>query len=239
MPDNREQIKKRLGNLGLDPHREEEIIRELSDHYTDHAAALEAHGTPNDAAAQEAFDSISDWAELRKKIRSAEMEEPIMNHRSRVLWLPALGAIALSSITLALLQFFGVVPHFYWLGQARYAFLTFYVPWLVALPVIGAVAALWSERAGGRPIHRVLAALAPPLGLLGFVLVSPFIGLLIYGWLRFVLWGVGHTTLPSPFPLHAPPMMGVLVVLTSWVLLPAAGLLLGATPFLRHSHPHP
>ena len=47
MRDDREFVKKSLGRLGLTPHREEEIARELREHLADHAAALEARGLLN------------------------------------------------------------------------------------------------------------------------------------------------------------------------------------------------
>jgi hypothetical protein len=234
MSGNRELIKKNLGDLGLAPQREEEIRRELGDHLEDHGAALEARGVAPDGALLQALDCVSDWRALRHEIRSAEAEEQTMNYRTKVFWLPALGAVTLSSSLLAFLQFAGITPRFYWLnGQLMggYPYFTSYIPWLIALPVVGAGAALWSQRAGGGEIHRMLAALAPALGLLSVFLVSPFLTLLIYEWLRFFARGSGHRTLPSP--LHAPPIAGVVAVLVSWVLIPAAGLLLGAVPFLR------
>jgi hypothetical protein len=53
MPDNEKYLRERLGKLGLPPHREEEILRELSEHLADHAAALEARGLTSDAAADD------------------------------------------------------------------------------------------------------------------------------------------------------------------------------------------
>jgi hypothetical protein len=114
-------------------------------------------------------------------------------------------------------------------------FFTFYLPWLIALPAIGAVAAFWSQRAGGKAVHRLLAALAPPIGMLGTFLIGPFIGLLIYLLIPLFSDGAGHRRIR--FPLHAPPMIGVFLMLASWVLLPAVGLLLGAVPFLRRAQP--
>ena len=158
-----------------------------------------------------------------------------VTYRTKVLWLPALGALTLSSSLLAIFQFSGLVPRSYWLSGTSYLFFTFYLPWLIVLPVIGAAAAFWSQRAGGRAIHRLLAALAPPIGMLGFFLVSPFLTLLIYMLLTLFT----HRAVPRPFGLGdlAYIIPGVLVMLVSWVLLPAVGLLLGAVPFLRKPQP--
>jgi hypothetical protein len=238
MPDHRKLLKDCLGELGVSPYREKEILCELADHLEDHAETLEARGLTSDEAAREALDSVSNWPELCNEIRSAETGESTMNYRTKVLWLPALGALTLSSTLLALFQFFGLVPRFYWLsrtGMSMQPFFTVYLPWLIALPAIGAVAASWSQRAGGKAVHRLLAALAPPIGMLGTFLIGPFIGLLIYLLIPLFSDGAGHRRIRPP--LHAPPMIGVFLMLASWVLLPAAGFLLGAVPFLRKSHP--
>ncbi len=71
MPDNRENLKERLGKLRLGPHREEEILRELDDHLADHAAAHEARGVTRAAAARQALNSVSNWPDLRKEILAA------------------------------------------------------------------------------------------------------------------------------------------------------------------------
>jgi len=237
MTGNRELIERHLGELRLPARREEEILRELGDHVEDHAAALEARGVSQEAAAREALDSVSNWAELCHEIVLAETEEGNMNYRTKVFWLPALAALTLSSVLLALFQFFGLVPHFYWLsktGLSMQPFFTFYLSWLIALPVIGAIAAFWSQRAGGKAIHRLLAALAPSIGMLGFFLIAPFLTLLISMLIPLFTHRAarGHFG-PGDIATIA---TAVLVLLVSWVLLPAVGLFLGAVPFLRKPH---
>jgi hypothetical protein len=242
MPDHHGLLKNCLGELGLAPRREKEILCELADHLEDHAAALEAGGITNEEAFQKAVRGVEDWPKFREEIYRAETEEATMNYqvtyRTKVLWLPALGALTLSSILLALFQFFGLVPRFYWLSRTEMSmqpFFTVYLPWLIALPLIGAVAAFWSQRAGGKAIHRLLAALALPIGMLGVFLIGPFIGLLIYMLIPLFAKGPRHTLVPPT--LHVPLMVGVVAMLVSWVLLPAVGLLLGTVPFLRKSQP--
>ena len=218
MLDNLKALRERLGDLGLRPHREEEIIRELSEHMADHAAVLEAHGMARDIAAQQALNSISDWPDLRKEIVAAESEEPTMNHRTKVLWLPALVALTLSNVLLALMQIFGPPTQFHWVGgdQGMGPYYVFVVPWLISQSVVGAVAAYWSRRAGGALRHQLLAALAPAIGILGlFLLILP--------WAMIVDEHVSHNLKLSSF----------LVLTVSWVLLPAIPLLIGAAPFVR------
>jgi len=217
MKDNQRYLRARLGKVGLDPRREEEIVRELSDHLEDHAAALEGRGVARDAAAREALDSVSDWPEFREDIIRAETEEATMNYRTKVLWLPALCALTLSNVILALMQIFGP-PHFYWFytGKTMAPYYVFVVPWLISQPVVGAVAAYWSRRAGGAMLHQLLAALAPAIALLGvFVLILPFAMIL------------------DKHVAHNIRLTAFLVLTVTWVLLPAVPLLLGAAPFLR------
>jgi hypothetical protein len=218
MVDRHERLKSCLGKLGLTPHREEEILRELSDHLDDHATALEARGTAGHAAAQEAMDCVSDWVEFRKQIIAAETEETSMNYRSKALWLPALCALFLSNILLALLQIFGPSPHLYWfyVVKSTGVFCEFVVPWLISLFAVGGIAAYWSRRAGGTLRYRLLAALAPAIALLGlFLLILP-------------LAMIMDRHVPHSIKLNA-----FLVLTLTWVLLPAVPLLLGAVPFLR------
>lgn len=236
MQDNQRYLKEHLGKLGFGPRREEEIVRELSDHLADHATALEARGVASDVAAREALDSVSNWPKLRQEILAAETEEAIMNYRTKTFWLPGFAAFILSSGLLALFQFEDVVPRFYWLtGQmgSGHPFFAFYIGWLMTLPLVGAIAAFWSDRAGGRVLQRALAALAPSLGMLGFLIIAPVISLFIFLSPFFL----------KPRHMHFHLSLGLILIwlltyFVNWVLLPAVGLLIGSWPFLRRSQPH-
>jgi hypothetical protein len=218
MPDHRGLLKNYLGGLGLAPQREEEIFRELGDHVEDHAATLEAHGVPQDAAAREALDSVSDWLEFRKQILAAENAEEIMNYRTKVLWLPAFCTFLLNALLLALLQIAGLRPHIFWLNGGL--FIPFYVPWLVTLPIIGAVGAFWSKRAGGRASHRLLVSLAPLIIWLGIMLVMLPLAMVI------------DRQVPFSFKLE-----GLMTYIVAWMFVPSFALFLGAVPFLRKPQP--
>ena len=99
-------------------------------------------------------------------------------------------------------------------------FFTLHVPWLIALPFIGAGAAFWSQCAGGGVQHRLLSALAPAITFLGIPLIGLPISLVVDR-------GV-------PLSLKASACAAFLV---SWVLLPSLALLIGAAPFLRRPQP--
>jgi hypothetical protein len=172
------------------------------------------------AAAREALDSVSNWPDLREGILSAEMEEEFMNYRTKALWFPALCALTLSNGLLALMQIFHVPAHFYWFGLGKdvKALCEFIVPWIISQPVVGAVAAYWSRRAGGTLRYQLLAALSPAIALLGlFLLILP--------WAMII-------ERPSAPKVR---LAGFLFLTVTWVVLPAIPLVLGAVPFLRKS----
>jgi hypothetical protein len=123
---------------------------------------------------------------------------------------------------LALIQIFGPLPRFYWLSRdmSMRPYLTFIVPWLITQPVVGAVAAYWSRRAGGAVRHQLLAALAPAIVLLGlFLLILPF------------------AIIVDKHVSRSDQLTGFFVLTVTWVLLPSLPLLMGAAPFLRRSQP--
>lgn len=232
MPDNRALVKERLGELGLAPYREEEILRELAGHLEDQATALEASGMGPEEAVEEALDSIPGWPELRAEIIQAETEEETMNYRTKVLWLPAVVGGVASSSALAIMQLSGLAPLFYGTPSAGYGYLIFYVPWLACLPVVGAAAAYWSRRAGGRAQHRLLAALAPTLAVLSIflviLLVNPAVCLLVSLHHHCAVFG-GLSLREF--------LRGFGALLANWTLLPALALFAGAAPFLHTPHP--
>lgn len=231
MPDELDLVRARVGKLGLAPYREEEILRELAGHLEDQATALEASGMGPEEAVEEALDSVPGWPELRAEIIQAETEEETMNYRAKVLWLPAVvGGVASSSV-LAIMQLSGLAPLFYGTPSAGYGYLIFYIPWLACLPVGGAAVAYWSQRAGGRVLHRLLAALAPALAVLNIslviLLVNPAVCLLVSLH--------HHCAVFGGLPLREF-LRGFGALLGNWVLLPALALFAGAAPFLRMPH---
>lgn len=215
MPDKQKPLKERLGNLRLRPQREQEILRELGDHLDDHAAALEARGVRSEEAARQALDAVPDWSELGNEILRAETEAAIMNCRTKVLWLPALCTFFLNAILLTILQMAGLRPHIYWLNRGN--FIPFYIPWLLVLPLIGALGAFWSKRAGGTVSHRLLVSQVPLLIWLGIMLL-----------MFLILAPITDRHVPLSLKLS-----GLLTYIVAWMLLPSLALFIGVAPFLR------
>jgi hypothetical protein len=214
MPFDRTLIRERLGRLGVGACRENEIIRELGDHVADHAAALEAQGHTRHEAESAALDAGNDWRALHAAILAVEREGDDMNYRTKAIWLPACCTVVLSVGLLNLVQAAGVHPGFYSLeGGLR---MPLFVPWLLVLPLAGAIGAFLSKQGGGRLLHRILVALSPVMAHQGIMAIV----LILVG-----LFGrdAPHLHLAWLAPYGA-----------TWVLLPSLALLIGTTPFLRN-----
>ena len=105
-----------------------------------------------------------------------------MTNRVKQFWLPSLLTLLLSMGLLALIQIFGPHPwmvarHSGWSLVAPVAVV--YIPWLLSLPLIGAMGAYLSNRAGGSQRAVFSSTVFPVLPYLVFFLVAlPVIAIL-------------------------------------------------------------
>ncbi len=163
MPDWQRLARRSLTPLALDSVREDEIVAELAGHLEDLYADLVRQGTPEEEAVQSALSAAADWDELRREIQRAANEEIIMNYRVKTLWLPGACTIALSGIVLRLLQIPSApAPRVFWPWQGTE--LVVYWWWFVCVPLIGAIGAYWSRRAGGKAAGEGLGGFVSCLG---------------------------------------------------------------------------
>jgi hypothetical protein len=223
MPDWREFVKDRLGSLGLDPRREAEIVAELANHYEDVSEDLAHCRLPEDAALARTSEEVHDWKEFRRDIRSAELEEVAMNHRTKSVWLPGFVTGALAWLLYSLLEALGLHPRILAMTSPP---LSFFLPWMLILPLLGALGALGSRRAGGNSREMILAGIFPVLAMTAlFVLVSP-VALTV------------DVILSGNVPLSLL-LSGLANAMLGWVVIPGGALLLGALPvaLLRHREP--
>jgi len=214
MPDWQQHVRERLGALGIGPEREEEVVSELAGHFEDaYEGCLERSTRPEQAFAC-AFSEVSNWSRLSREIRRATEEDP-MNERTKSLWLPGMVTLLFSSVLLMYITRFGPLPVFVWIDPR--VPLLLYVPWLVTLPVFGAVGAYWSRRAGGHMRERMIAGIFPVLMLAAaFGMILP---------IALIFEGHGWRVMQ---------MKAMAIFLLGWVMIPGAALLLGALPFLRN-----
>jgi hypothetical protein len=216
MPNWRRLARRKLTPLALDSTREDEIVAELAGHLEDLYEDLLRQGKSEVEAVRSALSTVADWDELRCEVQLAENEEDIMNHRAKTLWLPGMCTSALAGV---LLRFFQIrsapAPHVVWVWQGMS--LVLYWRWLLCLPLVGALGAYWSRRAGGKLLDRLLAASLYPLGLTCALALTLIIGLVL--------------RLDSRVPLSIK-LVALGTYIVGWGIAPFIPLLLGALPFL-------
>jgi len=212
MPDWRQVVREHLEACELPRAGREEVVSELAAHLEEIAEDARSRGFAEEAAAQLALQEVEDWRVLAAEICRARAAEDGMNNRTKSLWLPGMVNLIDAPGVLMILQKLGVQPRVVWIGNMA---MVFYFPWLITLPIFGALGALLAKRAHGSTWYRLAAGLAPALAMLGmFALVLP---------VSFAL-GTAH--------LAGFPWVYLALTMLNWVGLPAGALMLGALPFV-------
>ncbi len=214
MADWRQRVQAEFRARRLTLEKEEEIVAELADYLEDFYSDCRRQGDTDARARARALAQVPDWRKLARRIHRARFEEDAVNARTRSFWLPGVVTLVLSESLLMLAARVGPFPRVIPVGPGLSLIL--YWPWLVLLPVVGALGAYWSRRVGGRLPVRLGASLFPAACLLGFLVLL----------------------LPVSFIVdrHVPlalKLSGFVLYIGNWVLLPGAALFLGALPFLR------
>jgi hypothetical protein len=225
MHDWQKLIGERLGNLRLCNEAQDDIVRELAAHFEEiHDDARRQGASEKDAYAA-AMDSVGNWSRFRRNLRNAK--ETLMTTtpwKRTVLW-PGMLALILSGLSSWLiyaLRHSGLsamhseyVWRVVWLGESSAT--VFYVPWLVALPFVGAITAWYARRNGASMSQRLLACAFPGLLNLALIVAALLLGTMlgidrqVSGRVKFV---------------------GILLFGLSWILAPIVTAMLGALPFL-------
>lgn len=209
-PDWKAIVRERIGSLQLDRVQEEEIACELAGHLEDVYEGLCAKGICKSEALERSLEEIN-WRQLSRRIQSAKRGGVYMNNRTKQFWLPAMVSLAISEGVLLIISLTVA-------NNIRISMMgpkVTYIPWLVSLPIAGAVAAYLSRQAGSQWKTLLAASLFPAAMGLSFVLVGIAITLT-----------TGVRIFAQPQWLYASRALGV------GVLVPAAALLLGAAPFV-------
>jgi hypothetical protein len=146
-------------------------------------------------------------------IQIARKKENGMTNRIKQFWLPSLVTLFLSMGLLMLIQVFGPKPWTLamksgWSLIAPVAMI--YLPWLFSLPVIGAMGAYLSNRAGGSKRAMLSSVVFPVLPYLAFFLVALPVTAIFNDRL-------GHNIM----------FLALFVGLLAWVVAPGAALLTG------------
>lgn len=214
MPDWEAIIRQKLGGLAFETNACKEIAEELVGHLDEMYTQLCKEGKTEEHARQRVLDQVEaeDWPALRRKIQSARLEEGSMTNRVRQFLFPGLVTFLLAAGALGLLEKFGPRP---WVVALRGVLPVglLYIPWLLTLPLIGAVGAYLSLRAGGSGRAVLSSILFPVLPFLVSILLVLPVSLFFD---RFI----AHNIAP----------MSLVMALLGWVVIPGVALLAGGLP---------
>jgi hypothetical protein len=208
MPDWRQIVRQRLDGLALDAAEKEEVHAELAAHLEETYEALLREGAPEPEAIQLALSLANDWNDLQRKIYSARTGKDTMTNRVKQFWLPGFLTFTFSMGLLELVQKFFPQPFILHLDHPPV--LMFYVPWLLTLPLAGAMGAYLSKRAGASRRMTLFSSVFPVLPFAAVFLIAGPVGLVL-----------SHTL------SHGIVAAAFLTLGTAWVAVPGAILLAG------------
>jgi hypothetical protein len=224
MPDWEKLVSGRLALLALGEREKQEVITELAGHLEEIYEAFRQKGTAHDDAIRGALLQVDNWNKLQQEIYIARTKENVMNARTSRLWVPSFVTLAASVITLVAFGFLGLQPgplgsrphhgplfsHLIGGITSGSHIVNEYTVWLMVLPLIGALGARLSRRAGGSLRDIIISGVFPALAWLTIVLVV----------LSFAV-SLGHSLEAVIAPV------GPVGLITVLVVIPGACLLLG------------
>src|SRR5271169_2839813 len=165
-------VEQRLAGLALEPEERTEVIAEVAAHLEDTCEEMLRQGVTEEEAVRQALSRVGNWQDLQRKILAAKRRGQVMQKRVRQLWIPGFLSLILCLLFQAALQRLGLQPRIVWNGSSSPIL---YMPWLAALPFIGALAAYVSSRAGGSRETVLFVSVFPALALtFAFLFMFPF-----------------------------------------------------------------
>jgi len=215
MADWEEIVRRELAGLALGPEERREVVAELAAHLEETCEAMLRRGVSEDEALRRTLWQAGDWRHLRKRIQAARSKEGSMTDRVRQWWLPGFVALFLSMMLLMANEFMGIKPLIVSAhgSQLSAPVAVIYVPWLLLLVPIGAMAAYLAGQAGGSQRAMFVSTVFPVLPHLGFFLIVFPVVLILDDH-------VAHNIMTS----------ALFMSLAAWVLLPGVALLAGGLP---------
>jgi hypothetical protein len=172
MRDWRALVEERLAGLALEPEERTEVIAEVAAHLEDVCEEMLRQGVTEEEAVRRTLSQAGNWKDLRRKILTEKRREQIMEKRIRQLWIPGFLTLMLSMLFLTALYRLGLRARLVWSGSNA---ILLYTPWLAGLPLIGALGAYVSARAGGSRATVLFVSVFPALALtFAFLFMFPF-----------------------------------------------------------------
>src|SRR6266852_4655909 len=203
-----ELVRAKLAGLAIEPREKREVIEELAAHLDETYEDLRGRGFTEEDAARRSLSEVKDWHDLQRLIQTTRMKENTMTNRVTQFWLPGLLTFTLSMGLLELVQKF--FPQPFTLRLDHPPVLLFYLPWLLTLPLAGAMGAYLSKRAGASRRMTLFSSVFPVLPLAAVFLIAIPVGLVL-----------SHTL------SHGIVAAAFLTLGTAWVGVPGAILLAG------------
>jgi hypothetical protein len=219
VPDWKRLVHERMSGAEAALTLDDEVAAELAGHLEDCYEALRAQGACESEAIERATGEMGDSRRLARAIRRAKRPEGAMNDRTKQLWLPGLASLTAGNLLLMALSYASLHPRLVAERSTAWfpglALMAAYLPWVAAQPLVGALGAWLSHRAGGGRAMRLCAGLFPSIVMLAcwgiFIPASAAI--------ERHAWAARH-------PIYF--VLGALV----WVAPAMMGLLFGSLPFL-------
>src|SRR5262245_6229281 len=169
MPEWQKLVKKRLKGIRVTEQEAAEIEEELADHLDSIYQMSLSQGATEQAAAERTLKEVSNWRRLRKEIELNSQKEATVNKRVSQFWFPALVTLFVSMILLMLIQLVGpdpAGPDPLAPGSSRWRWMApvavVYACWWATLPLVGALGA-WLSRRAGAQAKTVLSAIVFPV----------------------------------------------------------------------------
>lgn len=203
-------VREHLNELRLPAEQEQEVISEMAAHLEDLYEDHLRNGVSDAEAFRYSFEEATGLRTTRREIRRAKCKEELMNSRTKSVWLPGLATLTAASISLMLLQQFAYLhPKIWWKDGGA---LVVDLPWLLLLPLCGALGAYLSGRAGGQRLASLVAGLFPSI-----VMFAVFC----------VLIPVGVLVERNQFMIHHPTYFTLALV--NWTVVPGVLLFIGVS----------
>lgn len=141
MRDWQRYVLENLGPMHLNSAEFEGVAQELAAHLEETYEKLRSSGLSEEQADLQTRAQAGNWKKLRSGVMSAKKEDSMENRVSQ-LWVPGIVTLFGSAVFFAGLEYMGVHPVV--LGPSA---ILLYVPWLLGLPVFGALGAFLARRA--------------------------------------------------------------------------------------------
>lgn len=194
MRDWREFVAERLGEVGLQAEERTEVVDELADHLVEKFLEFRRAGLSEGNAVRECLKEVRDWHEFRRKIQLARRKAHSMSNRVRQLWIPGLVSFGLSTVLMLLANALEAEGWVVRLGHPTLFVIE--LRWLFALPLVGAVGAYLSRRAGGSRGAIYGSVLFPAVPLLAALLI---VGPVSLAFDHFIAHNIGPMSLALGF----------------------------------------